>query len=407
MAKSIKMKYIVIVADGMADLPLKELNYKTPLEVASTPNMDFLASNGRVGLLKTLSGNMPKTSEIANLSILGYSPKKYFPNGRGPLEAHAIDLKLKNGEIVIRTNFVNVENGILVHYSAGNISTKEGKILIDALNKNFSNEKLKFYQGEGYRGVLILRKKYSEKVKCWPPHEIINKKVDDYLPKALTKSAKKTEKILRELTLKSEKILSEHWINKKRVKEGKLKANMVWFWGIGKYRRMPSFEEKFKINGALISSVPLLKGIAKAIKLSVPTVPRANASLDTNYEGKADFALKELKRKGFVYLHLKAPDDLSHNGDFKGKIKAIEFIDKRVIGRILNKIKFKNFKIAVLADHTTSTELRKHTLDPVPFLIYSSKKKVKNNIEKYCERTAKKYGLIKAKNFMKIFLENA
>lgn len=403
------MKYIVIVADGMADLSLKELNYKTPLEVASTPNMDFLAKNGKVGLLKTLSNDMPKSSEIANLSILGYSPKKYFPNGRGPLEAKAIDLKLKNGEIAIRTNFVNVKNGILKHYSAGNITTKEGKILIDALNKNFSNENLKFYQGEGYRGILIIRKRYSERVKCWPPHEIIGKKVNNYLPEALNKSAKKTEKILRELILKSEKILSKHWINKKRSENGKLKANMVWFWGVGKYRKMPSFEEKFKIKGSLISAVSLLRGIAKAINLSVPIVKNANASLNTNYEGKADFALKELERGDFVYLHIKAPDDLSHNGDFKDKIKAIEFIDEKVVGRILKKIKFENFKIAILADHTTSTKLRRHTLDPVPFLIYSSKEKSIERIDKYSERAARKgsYGLKKGTEFMKILLKNA
>ena len=402
------MKYVVVLGDGMADLPIKKLNGRTPLEVANIENMDFIASHGKVGLLKTLVEGMPIGSEVANLSILGYSPEKYYPGGRGPLEAPCMGVKLKDKEIAIRTNFVNVEQGILKHYSAGEISTDEGKILCEELNRKLGNEEIKFYQGKEYRGLLVLKNsQYSEKAKCWPPHEINDKKIEDYLPKALNKKAEKTTELLRELTLESEKILSQHPINKKRISHGKEPANMLWFWGIGRYKEMPNFREKFKINGALISAVTLLKGIGLSIGLSVPEVPGATANLSTNYEGKVDCALKELKQNDFVYIHVKAPDDLSHNGDFENKIKAIELIDKRIIGGILNSLTGENFRIAILPDHTTSTELRKHTLDPVPFAIYSPEEK-SDSVKEYNEKAARQgyYGLQNGTDFMKILLKN-
>ncbi|RLG10482.1 cofactor-independent phosphoglycerate mutase [Candidatus Pacearchaeota archaeon] len=412
------MKYIVIVGDGMSDLPIKELNGKTPLEVANTKWMDFIAKEGKVGLLKTLMKGMPYSSETANLSILGYDPRKYYLGGRGPFEAKSLGINLKGNEIVIRINFITVENGILKHYSAENISTKESKILINELNKKFGiKNELKFYPGVGYRGVLILKNpiknpnKYSEKLKFWPPHELKGKEIKRYFPKPLEKNAEKTAEILNEIIINSQKILSKSKVNKRRIQKGNLPANMIWFWSAGKYREIPKFKDKFKISGAIISAVSLIKGIGKAIGLSVIDVPNATASFDTNYKGKAEYALNALKDDDFVYIHVKAPDDLSHDGDVKRKIKAIELIDKEIVGRIIKKmqnLKY-NFKIAILSDHTTSTQTGKHTPDPVPFAIYSSLNKNRRDLVKeFNENSAThgSYGLKQGTEFMKILLKN-
>jgi 2,3-bisphosphoglycerate-independent phosphoglycerate mutase len=421
------MKYIVVIGDGMADEQLEILNGRTPMEIADTKWMDFIAKGGKVGLLQTLDKKMPLGSEVANLSILGYDPKTHYPGGRGPLEALAMGVKLKEGEIAIRFNFITEREGIMEHYSAGNISTKEAKELVHELNKKLGmkrKEEMRFYPGKGYRGVLVLKnpKNYSEKVKCKAPHEIKKKLLEDNFAQPILlneKSSKRSEEtanLLNELTLKSKDILPKHMINKKRISEGKLPANMIWFWGPGRYTPIEKFEDKFNISGSLISAVTLLKGIGTAIGLEVIDVPGVNSFFDTNYEGKADYAIKALEKRDFVYLHIKAPDDLSHKRDVERKIKAIERIDKFVVGRLLKKLKSEidDFKISVLPDHATSTKTGEHILDPVPFAIYSSSSSKEgekgieiDSVKEYSEKAARKgsYGLVKGHEFMNLLLE--
>ncbi len=405
------MKYVLVLGDGMADLPLRELNYRTPLEAAKTPWMDFLAKEGSSGLLKTLPETLPLGSDIANLGILGYNPQKYYPGGRGPFEALIMGAKLHPGEIAIRFNFISEKKGKMESYFAGDISTPEAKELTKELNKRLLEKKgeMRFYSGEGYRGILILKnsRKYSEKVLCQAPHKIKKKVLKNNLVKGLGDvTSIKTAKLLNELALSSKTILVKHPVNKKRISEKKLPANMIWFWGPGKHIPFKKFKDKFNVAGAMVSGVTLLKGMGTAIGLEIIKVPGATSEFDTNYQGKADYALKSLKTFDFVYLHIKAPDDLSHQKDLPRKIQAIEKIDKLVIKKLYQKLKGKEFKIAILPDHLTSSLTGKHLPDPVPFTIYDGK--TKDSVEKYSEKAARKgsYGLINGYEFMSLFLEN-
>lgn len=400
------MKYIVVIGDGMSDYPLRQLNGNTPLEKAKTPAMDFIAKNGSSGLLKTVPEGFEPGSDVANLAILGYDPRVYYPGGRGPLEARSLGIKLKDSEVAIRLNLINEDNGRIGDYSSGHISTEEARVLIEELDKRIGTTDIKFYPGRGYRHIVVLSEKYSEKIICKPPHDIHNRPVSENLPKGKTAEGKGTAEILNELIRKSRNILSEHPVNRKRVREGKLPANLIWPWGAGRNREVPSFRERFNIKGALISGVDLLKGIAVTIGLEVIDVPGATGYLDTNYEGKADYAMKALERNDFVCIHVEAPDEAGHEGMLDSKIEAIENIDRRILARILDGMNGKEFTIGILPDHPTPVSIKTHTSDPVPFAIYSTRKEG-DTVDKFTENSAKKgtYGLRNGTEFMNLLLD--
>lgn len=361
------MKYIVIVPDGMADQPVESLGGKTPLEVANTTNMDYLAQHGFTGLVQTIPDKMHPGSDIGNMAIMGYNPKTYH-TGRAPLEAANFDIMLKDDEVAVRCNLITVIDNKMADYSAGHISTKEASILIDDLNDELGSDNVKFYTGKSYRHLLILKtdnpKGYLE-TQTTAPHDILGKNLDDYLPKGSEAD------MLRDLMKQSKEIFKDHEVNNVRIDLKENPANMIWLWGQGSRPDLPTFEEKFGIKGSIISAVDLVNGIGKLAGLEVIDVPGITGYYDTNYLGKAEYALKSLKKKDFVFIHIEAPDEAGHNGDIKAKIQAIENIDKQIVGTILNHYnKHDNVRILVLPDHPTPVELRTHTDDPVGFVMY-------------------------------------
>lgn len=374
------MKYIVIVPDGAADYPLEELGGLTPLQAARTPNMDWLACHGLTGSVKNIPQGFSPGSDVANLSILGYDPKVYY-TGRAPLEAVSMGLNLSKNDVAYRCNLVTLKvldkNKIFMEdYSAGHISSEEAKILIEEIDRKLGSDNLRFYPGVSYRHIMLW-KDGSDEVECTPPHDITGKEISMYLPVG------KNSKFLKDLIFKSMDILKDHQINKKRVSEGKKPANSIWLWGQGRTPMLPKFQEKYGISGALISAVDLTKGLGILAGFHIINVPGATGWIDTNYEGKADYALNALERVDFVYIHIEAPDEAGHQGDYKLKIKAIEDIDSIVIKKILDEAprKFKEFKILLLPDHPTPIKLRTHTDEPVPFVIYDSNRTEKKNRE--------------------------
>lgn len=397
------MKYIVIVGDGMADYPLEELNGKTPLQVANKPNMDYIALNGKSGTLRTIPDKMQPGSDVANLSILGYNPLEYY-TGRGPIEAVSLGIKLEKNETAFRCNLVTLEDRKMKDYSAGHISNLEAKKLIKTIKENLESHSIKFYNGVSYRNILVIANMENEKIECTPPHDITDQVIDPYLPRG------EGSETLLEIMRKAQEILEKHPINIKRIQEGKNPANAIWPWGQGKKPNLQSFKEKFGVKGAIISAVDLIKGIGILIGLKVIQVPGATAYYDTNYTGKAEYALKYLKNGDFIYVHVEAPDEASHTGDIENKIKAIENIDEKIVGKILNKISniSNDYKIAILTDHPTPIKIKTHTNDPVPVAIYSPNNEKGDKINSFDENSTKQgsLGLLKGEEFMNIFIKN-
>ncbi|MFA5060299.1 MAG: cofactor-independent phosphoglycerate mutase [Candidatus Omnitrophota bacterium] len=383
------MKYIIIVPDGMADEPVTELGDKTPLQVAHTTNMDYLAQNGFVGLVQTIPAKMPPGSDIGNLAMLGYNPKKHF-SGRAALEAANLNITLANDEIVFRCNLVTISNGKMADYSAGHISTKEAAPIIETLNKEIDIPGVKFYAGKSYRHLVVIKTNKKEllaKIKCAPPHDISGQDIKRYLP-----GGRQAEILLR-LMEHSKKILENHSINQVRLDLKENPANMIWLWGQGTRPHLPSFEERFGIKGSVISAVDLVNGIGKLTGLDVITVPGATGYYDTNYAGKAQAALDSLKKKDFVFVHIEAPDEAGHNGDFKMKTACIERIDREIVGPILNHFdKHSDFRILIAPDHPTPVKKRTHTSDPVCFVMYG-KGIINDSAQEYNEITAQQKGL--------------
>jgi 2,3-bisphosphoglycerate-independent phosphoglycerate mutase len=366
------MKYLILVGDGMADHPVKELGDKTPLMAARTPNMDALAQHGEVGLVRTIPRGLPKGSEIANLSIFGYDPKHYY-TGRGPLDAASIGIKLGPDDCAFRLNLVTLMaiGGavIMEDYSAGHISTEEGREIIRTLDKELGNSVFRFYPGVSYRHLLVWKGK-GEQIKTTPPHDITEQQIGAFLP-----AGDGDQELIRLMT-DAQILLHAHPINVKRREQGKREANATWPWGQGKAPQMPTFKERFGLTGSVISAVDLIKGIGIYAGLQIIAVPGATGYLDTNYQGKAEYALQALEKDDFVYLHVEAPDEASHNGDLKAKMAAIEAFDKKVVGTIRKGMDRKgDHRIMVLPDHPTPLALKTHTDDPVPFVIYDSTKK--------------------------------
>jgi 2,3-bisphosphoglycerate-independent phosphoglycerate mutase len=364
------MKYIVLIGDGMVDRPLKELNNRTCLQVAKTPNMDRLAREGIVGMVSTLPPDLPAGSDVANLSILGYDPKKYY-TGRAPLEAASIGVKMGKDDVAYRCNLVTMKTIkkriYLEDYSAGHIKTEEAAQLIREIDKRLGSLDIRFYPGVSYRHLMVW-KKGKGLIDCIPPHDITGKEACDYMPMG------DGEEVLWQLMEESQAILTNHPVNKNRRKAGLKEANSLWFWGQGKRPSLPSFKDKYGLKGGLISAVDLMKGIGRYAGFKIIDVPGATGYLDTNYEGKAKATLSALKTLDFVYIHVASPDEASHNGDIRGKIKAIEDFDNKVVGTLMKGLSgIKGYKILLLSDHSTPIELRTHTRDPVPFVIYPSK----------------------------------
>ncbi|MBU1999150.1 MAG: cofactor-independent phosphoglycerate mutase [Candidatus Omnitrophica bacterium] len=383
------MKYIVLVADGMADYPLAELDNQTPLEKAHTPNMDFIAQYGKLGRIKTIPDKMNPASDVANLSIMGYDPKEFYC-GRGPLEAANLGVKLDKLDVAFRCNLVTVSNDQMMDYSAGHISSNEADNIIRFIDQKLGSEKIKFYPGISYRHLMVFKNGAAdalEKLECTAPHDISGKDITKFLPKG------KNSDTINALMQESRKVLEHHEINQVRIDLNENPANMIWLWGQGRQPSMPSFSEKYGLNGSVISAVDLIKGLGKIIGLKVLNVPGATGYYDTDYEGKAKAGIHSLKKNDFVFLHVEAPDEAGHNGDLREKITAIERFDQLVVGKILEAFKNKkNFRILVLPDHPTPISLKTHTRDPVCFGIFG-KDIIGRAFLNYSEKEAEKSDL--------------
>jgi len=390
-----RMKYIVVVGDGMADYPVEELDGKTPLQVANKPNMDRLASEGRLGLLRTVPEGMYPDSTVANFSILGYDPRKYY-TGRGPLEAGALGVKLGDSDVAFRCNLITEGNGRILDYSAGHVSTEEAAKLIGEMGKFKAGE---FHVGVSYRHIFVLREG-DPNLTSIPPHDIVGEQISRNL---LKPEENETAKMLNKLMLDSRKVLSGHPVNLRREKLGKNPANMIWLWGQGRKPRMETLEKKYGVSGAVISAVSVIKGIGVHAGMDIIDVPGATGYYDTDYEGKAEHALRALEDHDLVFIHVEAPDEAGHSGDLKAKIKAIEDLDGRLVGKVLDGAP-EDCRIAVLPDHPTPLEIRVHVSDPVPFAIYTPG--LAGDKLRFDESSAKRgsLGEIAGEQFMRLLL---
>jgi len=381
------MKYVILQGDGMPDHLLPELGGKTPLEVANTPNLDKIAKCAmKFGMVKTIPDPLPPGSDVGNLTVLGYDPMVYY-TGRSPLEAASMGVELGPTDVTLRCNLVTLseDNGhtIMEDYSAGHITTEEAEQIINDIKRELEEDNLKLHPGVSYRHLLVWTGGNKEIVTT-PPHDISGKEIAAYFP-----SGEGSQK-LKALIDKSRDILKDHPVNKKRIEEGKNPANSIWLWGQGVAPTMPTFKELYGLSGSVISAVDLVKGIGKYAGLDVIDVPGATGYLDTNYEGKVDYALESLNEVDLTMIHIESTDETGHVGDAKLKIQAIEDFDGRVVGRVLDGIKkFGDYKILVMSDHPTPIDLRTHVNEPVPYAIYSSEdESVKNESYVYTEKSA-------------------
>ncbi len=389
------MKYLLVVGDGMADYPVPELENKTPLQAAYKPNMDSIAARGRSGLIKTVPDELTPGSDAAICSVLGYDPRKYC-TGRGPLEAPSRGIKLGARDAAYRCNLITEEGGAIADYSAGHITTQEAAKLIAAVKETFDRpNEVEFYSGLDYRHFLILRNfQNPELIQCTPPHDAIGANVSAVMPKAKSPQAQKQAALLGSLIEGSREILRSHPVNVARIAAGKRPGNLIWPWGGGRKPSMPTLQQMYGIKGAVISAVDLVKGIGTYAGMGIINVPGATGLANTNYEGKADAALKALESNDLVFVHVEAPDEAGHIKDYNLKVKTIEDLDKRLLGRILSSLN-EPYAIAILPDHPTPIGIGTHSRDPVPFAIASPNLKP-DGVEKYDEFSAAKgaFGLV-------------
>ena len=367
------MKYVVVLADGMSDYPIAELGDKTPLEYAWTPNFDFLASQGIMGMVRTVPEGFSPGSDTANLSALGYDPGKYY-SGRSPFEAASIGIPLELTDITFRCNVVTLsedepyEEKTIEDHSADEISTEEATELIRAVNEKFKTESLEFYPGFSYRHILVWHKAPHDYT-LTPPHDILTKKIGPYLPEGADGA------LLLAMMKESYDLLKDHPVNLKRKEQGLRPANSIWLWGEGRKPALTGFEDKYKLKGSVISAVDLVRGIGVCSGMEIVKVPGATGNVHTNYVGKARAALDELARgQDFVYIHVEAPDESGHRAELDNKVLSIERIDEKVVGTLLAGLKGQDFRLMILPDHPTPLSLRTHTAEPVPFVIYDSRK---------------------------------
>ncbi len=417
-----RTKYVILIGDGMADYPIPERGNKTALQLAATPNLDFIAREGICGLVQTIPEDMPVGSDIATLSILGYDPDRYY-TGRGPLEAMALQMPLDADDIAFRCNLITEEDGRLADFSGGHIQSEEARVLIAALNAGIRDQwvdkgwKLTFYPGVSYRNILILKARSMEnnfgdekEIGGAPPHDIVGARIEDQLPK---------EEILRDIMRTSKDVLDTHEINVQRRARNEKKANMVWLWSGGKKPALPSFSELYGVQGSAISGVDLIKGIGRCVGLEAIEVPGATGYIDTNYAGKAAYALRSLEDKDFVLVHVEAPDEAGHLGDIDLKVKTIEEFDSLVVGAVLEGLKtnfaHEGYRILVMPDHRTPVSVKTHTREPVPFAIYDSRVAIEESSgdqkneggfdEFSAQQSAEKVLNARAQELMRLFFE--
>ncbi|HOQ02046.1 MAG TPA: cofactor-independent phosphoglycerate mutase [Acetivibrio clariflavus] len=393
------MKYVLILGDGMADYPVPQLNNKTPLQYAKKPNIDSLAKNAEVGMVKTVPDDLSPGSDVANLSVMGFDPQKYY-TGRSPLEAVSMGLELSDTDVALRCNLVTLSdeedysNKTMIDYSSDEISSAEAKELIEAVNARLKNDNFCFYPGISYRHCLIWSNG-STGLKLTPPHDISGKKIANYLPKG------EINKPLLDMMVKSYDILKDHPVNKARIAKGLRPANSIWLWGEGKRPSLPRFDEKYGIKGSVISAVDLIKGIGILAGLRNIEVEGATGNIHTNFLGKAQAALKELESgQDFVYLHVEAPDECGHRNEIENKVKSIELIDEQIVGTLLKGMeKYDDYRIMILPDHPTPLSLMTHISEPVPFLMYQKSKPKDTGVESYSEDQAKNTGVYFAEGY--------
>jgi len=390
------MKYVVILADGMADYPVDELGGKTPMEIAKKPNMDKLSKLSEVGVSYNVPDNLSPGSDVANLSAMGYDPQKFY-TGRSPLEAVSIGIDIKPTDMVFRCNVVNItedeldyEDKIITDHSADEITTEEAKILIEAVQEAFGNETFAFYPGVSYRHALVWDKG-PDNFSLTPPHDILEKRIGDYL------IGGENERPLFDMMRKSYEILNNHPINIERAKKGLKKANTIWIWGEGRKPALESFESLHGLKGSVISAVDLIKGIGICAKLKSIDVEGATGNIHTNFDGKAKACLDELLGDSdYVFVHMEAPDECGHRHEIENKVRSIELIDEKVVGYLVDELKNRgiDFRMMILPDHPTPLCLRTHTRDAVPYLIYDSTNEQESGVEMFSEKTAKSTGVI-------------
>ena len=399
------MKYVVVLCDGMADEPLEELGGMTPLEKAHTPNLDRMAQISEIGMVQTVPDGMAPGSDTANLSVIGYDPKEYY-TGRSPLEALSIGVDMAPTDVSFRCNLVTLseeeeryEDKRILDHSSSEISTEDAAVLMETLMQEMRRGGYEFYTGTSYRHLLI--HKFGSVVELTAPHDILTKRIGEYLPQ---------DAVLREMMETSYRILSNHPLNLERKAKGLNPANSVWFWGAGTRPMLTSFEEKYHKKGAMISAVDLLKGIAVGAGLDNIIVEGANGGLHTNYTGKAEAAVDALAAQDydFVYVHIEAPDEMGHQGSLERKLQAIENLDHRIIRLVKDGLDAsgEDYRMLVLPDHPTPLRIRTHSAEPVPYLLYDSRKHLGSSTI-YCERTAKENGIRRMEGYkmMDVLLE--
>lgn len=393
----------------MADYAVSEFDGRTVLDVADKPNIDYMSMHGELGMVKTVLDGMKPGSDVANLSVMGYDTTKCY-TGRSPLEAASIGVKLKDSDVTFRTNLVTLsddevyENKTMLDYSAGEISTEEAAQLIEAVEKELHTDIMHFYSGVSYRHLLVWDGG-SLNVRLTPPHDISDKKITDYLPEG-----ENADKLL-EMMKKSEQILKNHPVNLKRIAEGKNPATSIWVWGEGSKPQLENFYDKYALRASVISAVDLIKGIAKCADMNSIDVEGATGNWDTNFDGKAQAAFDTLTKDGadFVYVHMEAPDECGHQGNAEKKKLSVELIDEKVVGFLRRKLSEAgiDYKMLILPDHPTPISLKTHVSDPVPYIIYDSRKDKGSGLV-YNEKNGEKTGVYidKGHNLMKHFIEN-
>lgn len=403
------MKYAVILYDGMADYPVPAFDGKTPMMMANKPIFDSLAQKGEVGLVRTVAEGLKPGSDVANLSVMGYDPMKYY-TGRSPLEAVSIGVKMADDDIALRCNLVtlsdeeNYEDKTMIDYSAGDISSADAAEIIKTVQENFGDDEFAFYNGVSYRHCLIHHGGTVELGNMTPPHDISDRVVGPYLS-----TAPSAEKLVA-LMKKSYDLLRDHPVNQRRIAEGKRPANSIWLWGEGKKPMLPLFTDLYGIRGSVISAVDLLKGIGIAAGMNTPEVEGATGYIDTNFEGKAGAAVEELKNGAdLVYVHIEAPDECGHRNEPENKVRAIELIDEKVLPIIINGLEEigDDYKIMILPDHPTPIVTKTHASDPVPYMIYKKSAEKNSGVASINEETAKATGVYVdfGPSMMKKFIE--
>ncbi len=393
------IKRIILLGDGMPDEPMEALGGRTPLMEAKTPNLDRMAREGTVGYVKTTPDGYSPGSDVTNMGLLGYDPRKYY-TGRAPLEAAAMGINLGPSDVAYRCNMVtlapNAEGVLMQDFSAGHIDSESAAALIASLNEYFGEKsEFRFYPGVSYRHLMVW-KNGSEDVTCTPPHDITGKNVKDFLPRGAQGET------LRHLIGESQMVLKKHPVNKNRKSEKKPEANSIWLWGQGRATLLPKLGELRGLSGAMISAVDLMKGIGALSGMEVVNVPGATGYIDTNYEGKARAAIKALNEKDLVYIHLEAPDESSHSGSLENKVKSIEDFDARIVGPLLAEIKRLNGRAIALSDHPCPVSKQTHTNGPVPFAVWPALKEG-GNAESFDEKIIEKKGALYFDQGYKLF----